>query len=186
MPRETSNSPTVVAEILFDAIDLDRSSASAMMGRPPPFEPVPLCAEPFRAEWPRCLGETACQNIAADCLGRQRGQQNSVAVMAGGDNQALDPARTEHRGVVSRTRTKPTQVSAIGSSSMAGTARQAPSISANKPPAVNSIVEAALLDRPADDQSGRHGAARDILAAATRHGSSEVFPVPSARPASGL
>ena len=46
----------------------------------------------------------------------------------------------------------PTQVSAIGSSSIAGTARQAPSISASKPPAVDPVVEAALLDGAADDQ----------------------------------
>ena len=52
-------------------------------------EAAVVIGESLRSEPPNRLRQMACQYKGADCLGRQRRQQNSVAMMPGCDNQPV-------------------------------------------------------------------------------------------------
>ena len=94
----------------------------------------------------------ACQYEGADCLGRQRRQQNSVAMMSGCDDQPVYPARTQHRGIVSRTRTEAHP--SLGHRKLLDARHRAPGALDQRQQAAcrDPVVEAALLDGPADHE----------------------------------
>ena len=123
--------------------------------RSPSIRRRPLAATPNRS-MPngRIAGSTAPSSTSSrDRVGGDRREQNAVAMMAGGVDQAVD--RPGPRiGASSRLPGRcPTHISSIGSSSTAGTARQAASSSVSRPPAVSDAVESLLLDGRADQQA---------------------------------
>ncbi len=98
------------------------------------------------------LGQRSGQYIGADHRGADRGQQNAVAMMAGGDDQPVDAARSQHRRIVARARPEPDPH--LGDRQFLDRRDRAPGALDQRehPARGEALIEPALFDRGADDQ----------------------------------
>ena len=92
------------------------------------------------------------EDEARDRVRRHRRQQDAVAVMAGGVDQTVERPGPSIGASSRLPGRKPTHISSIGSSSIAGTARHARLEQRQHAAGGERVVKAALLDGGADDE----------------------------------